>query len=271
MNRLEMYKRQSAATDPGRYTLLFDRLPNAPRAILEHLDRVALESYPIAGMTRDQDQDINVSTVGEMLIRLRARGNDLITEGPATAKFVGLCYHWSILAASVLKTKGYACRVRCGFAPYLGRGIFGVDHTVIELWDSDAQKWVLIDPELIAVSPERSMTLLQIGEPLDPLIVSRDLFHAAAKAWIDYRNGAIPDGFYGVVGHEPSHGFVRTSLIRDWLCLLGEEHNVSFSPQLKSLGGTGDDEFLDSVALLLLDPEKNFDSVKELSSHIDRE
>jgi hypothetical protein len=271
MNNLDMYRTHSKATDPGNYSFLYDSLPKAPRAILEQLDRVVLESYPIAGMTRDQDQDITVSTVGEMLRKLRARGNDLVTEGPVNTRFVGLCYHWSLLSASVLRTKGYACRVRCGFAPYLSKGEMGIDHTVVELWDPNEQKWVLIDPELVSVKPELSMKLLQIDEPLDPMNVSRNSFDMAATAWVNYRSRMVPDDFYGVMGDEPSHGFVRTSLIRDWLNVLSEEHEVSFNPRLRDLSEKSEDAFLDSVAQLMLDPDKNLVSLKKLSAHIDRE
>ena len=264
----ELYRVQSLNTDPGKNSSLFAAFPSSVNTILHELDRNVMKSYPAKGMVSAQRQDVNVSSVAEMLKILRNRGNDFLSDGPIESKFVGLCYHWSLLATSVLRSRGYACRVRCGFAPYLGRDQIGVDHTVIELWRSDEKRWQLIDPELISVKPEESVQRLHIGSPMDPFQLSRDQFDLAATAWVNYRSRKVPEYYYGIEGNEPSYGFVRTSLIRDWLNVLGDERKVSFDPEIRTPKGMCEEDFLDSVAVLMLAPDNNFDRLKELSERI---
>ncbi len=264
----EIYRIQSETTSPGKDFVLFAAMPESPREILEKLDRVVLASYPAAGMDRDQLDDVNVASVAEMISILRKRGNDFSTEKPIAARFVGLCYHWAVLATSVLRSRGYACRVRCGFAPYLGSDQFGIDHTVIELWRPEQRRWQLIDPELIAIAPIASKNVLRISEPIDPYEVSRHQFHLAAEAWLNYRTGRVPDGYYGLGADESSAGFVRVSLIRDWLNILCAEQNVSFDADLKVSDGIEEDVFLDSVATLMLLPDSNFARLRELAATV---
>ena len=161
------------------------------------------------------------------------------------------------------------CRVRCGFAPYLGKDQIGVDHTIIELWIPAEERWHLIDPEVITLRPDETVQRLHISSPIDPFQLSQDQFHLAATAWMNYRSQSVPDGYYGLKGTEPSYGFVRASLIRDWLNILGEEYNVSYGPGIDVPDGTSELVFLDSVAGLMLKPDENFDALKALSARID--
>ncbi len=264
-----LYGVQSPSTDPGEDSSLFAVLPSTVDSILYDLDRKVLRRYPAKGMNRAQHRDVNVPSVADMLEILRERGNDFASDGPVESKFIGLCYHWSLLATSVLRSKGHICRVRCGFAPYLGRDQMGVDHTIIELWNPAEENWQLIDPEVITLKPDETVQLLHISSPIDPFHISHSQFHLAATAWMNYRSRSVPECYYGLVGTEPSYGFVRTSLIRDWLNILGEEHSVSFGPDIDVPDGMNEGIFLDSVAKLMIEPDKNFDALKELSARID--
>ena len=86
---------------------------------------------------------------------------------------------------------------------------------------------------------------------------------------MNYRQKAIPDRFYGLFADESSYGFVRTSLIRDWLNILGHERNVSCGPPLRGLDREHELNYLDRIAKLMLEPNRNFDLLKELSADID--
>jgi len=267
----DFYRRQSESTDPGEYLAFYRDLPSSPEAILRHLSDILLSSFPLEGMTESQKRDIEVERTRDILKALHERGNPFTSKGPRETRFVGLCYHWSLLAASVLRSRGFACRLRCGFAPYLKGGEKGIDHTAIELWEPDAGRWRLMDPELVAVEPQASTRILGIDEPLDPLNVSPQQFHLAARAWMNYRCKRVPDGFYGLYADEPSYGFVRTSLIRDWLNILARERNVSYGPPLKGLDPTQERAYLDEIASLMLDPAKNRPTLEALSRDIDLE
>jgi hypothetical protein len=236
---------------------------------VQHINAVLLSSFPQRSATEAQKKDPEAGTIQDILKALRDRGNSFTSGGVQETRFVGLCYHWSLLAISILRLKGFACRIRCGFALYLGNEKKGIDHTIIELWQPTTRQWRLIDPELIAIKPEVSMSILKIEKPLDAQNIARDRFHLAATAWINHRRKTVPDGFYGLFSNEPSYGFVRTSLIRDWLNILGHERNVSCGSGLKGLDRDREVAYLDNIAELMLDPDKNVDELKKLSADID--
>lgn len=107
-------------------------------------------------------------------------------------RVVGVCRHFATLLAAVLRRKGYAARVRCGFANYFQAGRH-FDHWVAEYWREG--RWVLVDPQVDAV--QRRL----FGLTLDTLDVPRDRFRVAGDAWRDCRQGADPMTF-GVSGTE---------------------------------------------------------------------
>ena len=268
MDHLDIYRRHSESTDPGEFAHLYEEFPSSPEAILQHIDAVLLSSFPQKDMTEAQKKDPEARTAQDIMMVLKNRGNTFEFGGPKGTRFVGLCYHWSLLATSVLRSKGFICRLRCGFAPYLNEDKKGIDHTVIELWDSDKQMWRIIDPEVISISPESSTTILRIKKRLNPQDVDRKHFHFAATAWMNYRQEIVPDKFYGLFGDEPSYGFVRTSLIRDWLNILGHERSVSCGPPLKDMNAEEEIAYLDKIAELMLEPDENFEKLKALSVDI---
>ena len=269
LDHLDIYRQHSESTDPGEFAHLLEKCPSSSEAILQHINAGLLSSFPQKDMTEAQKKDHEARTAQDIMKALKNRGNSFESGGPQATRFVGLCYHWSLLATSALRSKGFTCRVRCGFAPYLSGNKKGIDHTVIELWEPTTQRWRLIDPELIAIKPEASTRILNIQESLDPQDIARDRFHLAATAWINYRRQTVPDGFYGLFADEPSFDFVRASLIRDWLCVLGHERNVSCNPPMSGLRGKEELAYLDRIAELMLDPDKNFEELKKLSADID--
>ncbi|MDO8379600.1 transglutaminase-like domain-containing protein [Phenylobacterium sp.] len=115
-------------------------------------------------------------------------------------RVVGVCRHFATLLAGVLRRKGYAARVRCGFANYFQPGKH-VDHWVGEYWHESQGRWVLVDPQVDAVQHKL------FGLTLDTLDVPRDRFRVAGDAWRACRQGADPMTF-GVSG-TPMWGLVE--------------------------------------------------------------
>lgn len=113
-------------------------------------------------------------------------------------RVVGVCRHFATLLAAVLRRKGYAARVRCGFANYFQAGKH-FDHWVAEYWQGG--RWVLVDPQVDDV--QRKL----FGLTLDTLDVPRDRFRVAGDAWRACRQGADPMTF-GVSG-TPMWGLVE--------------------------------------------------------------
>lgn len=109
-------------------------------------------------------------------------------------RVVGVCRHFATLFAAVMRRKGFAARVRCGFANYFQPGKH-LDHWVGEYWNDALRRWVLVDAQVDDL--QRKLFNLT----LDPLDVPRDRFLVGGDAWRVCRQGADPMGF-GVAGTE---------------------------------------------------------------------
>lgn len=66
-----------------------------------------------------------------------------------TVRVVGTCRHFAVLACALLRHRGIASRVRCGFATYFVPRR-AVDHWIIEYRDQG--RWIRLDPEILGKS-----------------------------------------------------------------------------------------------------------------------
>jgi len=250
MPDLERYTQHSESTDPGEHAKVYEAFPPTLREIWQFLsDDIFIDPAAIPA----QEIDVTVPTAAEMLEILKKRDHPFAGQTAPEAKFNGLCYHWALLAASVLRERGVACRLRCGFAPYLTEDRFGIDHTILEVWDEGEGRW-------------------QLEDVFNPQKASYETFHFAAAAWSNIREKKVPDEFYGLGGDSPnSYGFVRQSLIRDWLSVLGHERNVFCPATIKGVEGEEERAYLERIAKLMMEPDKNLDELEKLSNDIDFE
>ena len=101
----------------------------------------------------------------------------------------------------------------------------------------------------------------------NPLDVDDDHFISGGRAWrICQNHGEDPDS-YGTYGNLWGLWFIRDNMLRNLLCLNKVEPLPWDCRGLMS-GKSGkvtdrENEALDHVARLLLDPEKNFDKIRE--------
>lgn len=83
-------------------------------------------------------------------------------------RVVGTCRHFAVLSCALLRYRGIASRVRCGFATYFQPGQ-GLDHRITEYWDDTAARWTRTDSEIIGQSVLRCPEDLTPGQFLqDP-------------------------------------------------------------------------------------------------------
>ena len=119
------------------------------------------------------------------------------------------------MLCSLLRERGVAARVRCGFATYFRDNPFE-DHGVCEYRVEDEDRWALADAQL---DPTIRYHLLIPFDPRGPI---RRTFLNAGEAWTAWREGrADADAF----GHGPAKGawFLRVNLMRDLLALNKQE------------------------------------------------
>ena len=112
----------------------------------------------------------------------------LMVPRPAPRRVVGTCRHFAVVACALLRHRGIAARVRCGFATYFQPGR-GVDHWITE-YRRDG-RWVRIDSEILGRSVLDHPEELRTGE-----------FLTGGEAWCAYRQGEIDAATFGVHGTE---------------------------------------------------------------------
>ena len=103
-------------------------------------------------------------------------------------RVVGTCRHFAVLTCALLRYRGIAARVRCGFATYFQPGQ-GLDHWITEYWQEQDKRWVRIDTEILGQS------ILAKPEDLRP-----GQFLTGGEAWQAFRAGHINAARYGVYG-----------------------------------------------------------------------
>ncbi|MFF2555506.1 transglutaminase domain-containing protein [Nocardia sp. NPDC058058] len=103
-------------------------------------------------------------------------------------RVIGTCRHFAVLSCALLRYRGIASRVRCGFATYFQPGQ-GVDHWVTEYRDDTHDRWVRINSEIISQDILENPEDLGAGE-----------FLSGGEAWAAYREGRIDPATFGVYG-----------------------------------------------------------------------
>lgn len=130
----------------------------------------------------------------------------IATARPPSKRVIGVCRHFSVLAAALLRRQGVPARARCGFGLYFDGN--PVDHWVVEYWDAAAGAWRLGDAQMDAV--QRSALKL----PFDPLDVPRDQFLVGGEAWRRCRAGEADPTSFGIMDLR-GLWFVAGNLVRD--------------------------------------------------------
>jgi hypothetical protein len=101
---------------------------------------------------------------------------------------IGTCRHFAVISCALLRYRGIASRVRCGFAMYFQQGQ-GLDHWITEYWHDAERRWVRIDSEILDQSILSHPENLSTGE-----------FLSGGEAWNAFREGRIDAATFGVHG-----------------------------------------------------------------------
>lgn len=207
------------------------------------------EEFPWYRYRCEDDILLTAPAIMAELFRQDERG--LVLDREIRDKIVITCRYMSVLAASILKAKGYCCRVRSGFAPYFYENI-SCDHWICQYWNSKEKRWVDLDVD---------------GEYHDDK-TKKMIF--AAEAWLDVREKKRD-------GNEFVHGsstrglaMLARAVFLDFHSLMNDEISYLFMPSYidsdKKFLSLSNKELkeIDLLAKLLLDPDKNFDEIRYL-------
>ena len=166
----------------------------------------------------------------------------LVPREPAV-RVVGTCRHFAVLACALLRHRGFAARVRCGFATYFQPGL-GLDHWIIEYTDA-AGRWVRVDPQLMGI-PD----VLDHPDDLPP-----GAFLTGGEAWSAYRRGQLDAAAFGVYRTEnfgPAE--IRGNAIRDLAALnkvetLPWDEWGQMTASYQGATGADYDQLIDTIAV----------------------
>lgn len=163
-------------------------------------------------ISEERLDEVELRTAKKMLDGIIELDNrPLDTQRKAGKRLVANARDFAVLYTSLLRAKGRAARVRCGFSAYFRPGLY-LEHWLVEAWLDEEKRWVLVDPQLDQVQREA----LGIGFPACD--VPRDQFLIGGQAWQMCRAGEEDPDIFGLYGYT-GMWFIRGSLIRDVLAL----------------------------------------------------
>ncbi len=209
-------------------------------------------------LSEERKGEVNLRPVYPKLKRLLELDPSPLREArPLERRLVCNCRDFSLLAVSLLRSKGIPSRARCGFGTYFIPDHYE-DHWVIEYWKAEQQRWVMVDFQI----DELQQRVLKLD--FDPLDMPPGKFVLAGQAWQICRAGkADPDNF----GIFQWHGwdFVRGNLIRDLLSLnkieiLPWDYWQGFGPELVTADAT-EWALWDGLAELTLQADQRLEKV----------
>ncbi|HEX6340773.1 transglutaminase-like domain-containing protein [Umezawaea sp.] len=251
---------------PGLFTSLGEAagsvVADDPLEICEPVHGLFLhpDAQPGRDLPAERQVEKDVRPAAELARLLLALDPMPLTSPRAPDKrLVGTCRHFAVMSCALLRDRGIAARVRCGFGMYFEAGL-GLDHWVTEFFDGG--RWVRVDTEVFG--QER---------PVDPRDLRPGEFLTGGEAWSAYRRGEVDGSKFGVPGTEnwgPSE--IRGNAVRDLAAL----NNVEVLPwdewgrmEEAYQGRTGEDydELLDELAVVCAGDD--LDAVAALYLHPD--
>lgn len=210
------YRTAGPLTEVSRYSDLLKDLPDTVEELVGVIQGLLLHIF-WAGrygemLSTRRKEEVNIRTAEGKIARiLEIDPAALVQARPLNQRLIGNCRDFSLLLAALLKFKGIPARARCGFATYFIKGKYE-DHWVVEYWQAEGQRWVMVDAQLDAFQCEH----LKIQ--FDPLDMPAGQFLPAGQAWqMCRKNQADPLKF----GIQQYHGmeFILGDVQRDLLAL----------------------------------------------------
>lgn len=277
---IEFYKQTSLYTDLGLYADVAKQLPNdiEELCILQRMQII----HPVVFLndssirekkdtfwgdmtkvpvTKLMFEDELLPTASSMLSELLRRDKTYSVERKAEDKIHVTCRGQAILLAGILKAKGYAARVRSGFAPYIKWDGVYYDHWITEYYKEEEQRWILVDADIHCPDHE-------IGFDLND--IPRNQFLFGGEAYLGMRKKKYKEDAILYASNPPTLGLKASirGLFYDFHSLMNDEIPFYHVPQYIQNQNfeLTENEYaeLDELAILMLEPNQNFDKLLEL-------
>ncbi len=216
------------------------------------------EQYPWYKNRCDDDILLTAPAITAELFRQDPRG--FIMGRQIKDRVVITCRYVAVLLASILKAKGIPARCRSGYADYFlkKRGKIFYDHWIVQYYNAKEKRWVNVDPD-----NDYKVSFNQYDFP-------NKEFQWIAKVWLDVRKGH--DDYKRYIHGSSYNGLnnLAYALFFDFHSLMNDEISYLFFPTMfdkkDEFNNLTDEELsrLDNLAMLMLDPDKNFDELRYL-------
>lgn len=263
---LDFYKRTSMYTDLGLYKTFAKNLTNDINELCLLQRRQIIHPVWIKlGLEQDKrekhylryEDEVLTSAINILNELLRRNKEYSVNRNDKDKVFV-TCRGQAILLAAILKSKNIPARVRSGFASYFNDDNTYGDHWIVEYYDKD---WRLADPDCYYEL---------IDKNINPTNMNKNLFLTGAEAYIKIRDKQINARNIYYQSEPPIIGLKAAirALFYDFNCLMNNEIYFLLQPKyvLKKNYDLNDDELkeLDYLANLMLEPNKNFNELKNI-------
>jgi hypothetical protein len=205
----DYYRTHGDLSDPGRFRKDLSRVPPDLPTMCAFVQGIVIHAdWAAAYGVKDTTLSRQTLPIAERLALVGPSGWDGL---PASRRTPGTCRDFALMLCSLLRERGTAARVRCGFATYFLDSPFE-DHWVCEYWVDSEERWALADAQL---DPTIRAHLLI---PFDPGDLPVGSFLNAGEAWMAWREGKADAEEFG---HGAAKGawFMRVNLMRDLLAL----------------------------------------------------
>lgn len=275
---IDFYRQTSAFTELGLYRDFAKNLPDDidelcilqrkqtihPVGLLNPATRMDKEGFwgnlseiPLTRINFEEDYFPNALSMFAELLRLNPVYS---TERSARDKIHITCRCQAIMLAATLKAKEIPARVRSGFAPYIKEDGENRDHWITEWFDEKSGRWILTDAD-IHLDPNINF---------DPNDISRERYLTGEQAYLKLRKGELSEKQVSFASWPVTYGLPAAirGLFYDFHCLMNNEIIFLHQPEYLVFKDfkLSEDELkeLDSLAELLLEPDKNFDAIRNV-------
>ncbi len=210
------YAAQGQISDPGPYAIQLDSLPEAIPELIKIIQGVMIHLHwaDRYGMTlnRVRKEEANLRLVNDRIAKILELSEAPLTQPRLLSrKTVGTCRDFSLLLASILRSRQIPARARAGFGTYFTKGRYE-DHWICEYWKVTERRWVMVDPQLDALQMEA------LSIDFDPLDMPPMKFVSGGQAWQLSRSKQADPHLFGIFKMN-GMDFIKGNLIRDFLAL----------------------------------------------------
>ncbi|EDK72511.1 transglutaminase domain protein [candidate division TM7 genomosp. GTL1] len=264
------YTQPGPMTRPGKYAGIIKQLPDDIHELVHIVQGLAVHQYvaaPFYGVKvsgEREDKESNIRPFEQLIAGiLSIHDQPLTVSRQPGERLVGVCHHFAVLLAGILRAKGIPVRVRYGFGDYFNPGFYE-DHSLCEYWNAKEKRWVLVDPQFDEVWQKE----LHITH--DVFDVPRNHFLVAADAWVKCRSSEADPSKFGIFkGDMRGPWYIAGNLVKD-VAALNKMEMLQWDAwgAMPRPNNTMQDKkrvkFFDELAAVTHEPDEHFDELRAI-------